>query len=296
VIKTTTILKNLINSKKLEFFLEAHNGISASIVQEAGFSGIWASGLSIAASLGVRDSNEASWTQVLEILEFMSDSTSIPILADADSGYGNFNNVRRLVKKLEQRGIAGMCIEDKEFPKKNSFINSESQYLVSIDEFVGKIQAAKDTQIDPDFCVIARTEAIITTQNIDEALLRCQAYYHAGADALVIHSKRQDPSDIITFMKQWHYDCPIIIIPTTYMDTPTSLFESLNISLVLWANHMLRASVYQMKKIAALIFANSSVLEADKKIASLEEIFRFQKVQELEEAEKIYLSHPSYKC
>jgi phosphoenolpyruvate phosphomutase len=80
------------------------------------------------------------------------------------------------------------------------------------------------------------------------------------------------------------------------MDTPTSLFESLNISLVLWANHMLRASVYQMKKIAALIFANSSVLEADKKIASLEEIFRFQKVQELEEAEKIYLSHPSYKC
>jgi phosphoenolpyruvate phosphomutase len=112
----TTQFKQLLDSTEIEFLLEAHNGLSAKIVEEAGFKGIWASGLCISASLGVRDNNEASWTQVLEVLEFMSDATTIPIMVDADTGYGNFNNVRRLVQKLEQRRVAAMCIEDKLFP------------------------------------------------------------------------------------------------------------------------------------------------------------------------------------
>ncbi len=135
--------------------MEAHDGISARIVEEAGFKGVWGSGLCISAAMGVRDNNEASWTQVLDVLEFMSDASSIPILLDADTGYGNFNNVRRLVRKLEQRGVAAMCIEDKLFPKTNSFINGEQQPLADMDEFCGKIKAAKDTQQDADFCVVA---------------------------------------------------------------------------------------------------------------------------------------------
>src|SRR5215468_11308796 len=123
----TTKLRMLVDSPYLTFLLEAHNGLSAKIVEEAGFEGIWASGLSISASLGVRDSNEASWTQVLEVAEFMADATSVPILLDGDTGYGDFNSVRRLVRKLEQRGIAGVCIEDKLFPKINSFLRGKSQ-------------------------------------------------------------------------------------------------------------------------------------------------------------------------
>ncbi len=118
-VKRTTQLRQLLQSKELTFLMEAHNGISARIVEEAGFQGIWGSGLTISASLGVRDSNEASWTQILEVLEFMSDAISLPILLDGDTGYGNFNNARRLIHKLEQRGIAGVCIEDKLFPKTN---------------------------------------------------------------------------------------------------------------------------------------------------------------------------------
>src|SRR4029079_1163864 len=125
----TATLRRLLMSRELEFLMEAHNGLSARIVEEAGFHGIWASGLSISAALGVRDNNEASWTQVVEVVEFMSDATSIPILLDADTGYGNFNNMRRLVRKLEQRGVAAVCIEDKQFPKTNSFINGEQQPL-----------------------------------------------------------------------------------------------------------------------------------------------------------------------
>src|SRR5215831_18038984 len=118
-----------------------------------------ASGLSISAQLGVRDNNEASWTQVVDVLEFMADASDLPILLDGDTGYGNFNNMRRLVRKLEQRGIAGVCIEDKLFPKTNSFIDSERQQLADIDEFCGKIAAGKEAQSDDDFCVVARVEA-----------------------------------------------------------------------------------------------------------------------------------------
>src|SRR5262245_18077376 len=124
-------LKAALRSPDLAFLMKAHSGLSARIVEEAGFKGNWASGLSISAALGVRDSNEASWTQVLEVLEFMADATTVPILVDGDTGYGNFNNVRRLVRKLCQRGIAGVCIEDKLFPKTNSFIG-EGQPLADV--------------------------------------------------------------------------------------------------------------------------------------------------------------------
>ena len=117
----TTQLKNLLTSGRTKFILEAHNGLSAKIVEEAGFKGIWGSGLALSAQHAVRDNNELSWTQVIDNLEFMSDATSIPILLDGDTGYGDFNNMRRLVQKLEQRDIAGVCIEDKLFPKTNSF-------------------------------------------------------------------------------------------------------------------------------------------------------------------------------
>src|SRR5690554_6081018 len=97
--KKTTKLKQMLNSENLSFLMEAHSGLSAKIVEEAGFEGIWGSGLSISASLGVRDNNEASWTQVLDVVEYMCDATTIPLLLDGDTGYGNFNNMRRLVKK-----------------------------------------------------------------------------------------------------------------------------------------------------------------------------------------------------
>src|SRR5690349_24449743 len=149
----TRRLRRLLLSREPAVLMEAHNGLSAKLAAEAGFKALWGSGLSISAALGVRDNNEASWTQVLEVLEFMADATDLPILLDGDTGYGNFNNVRRLVRKLEQRGIAGVCIEDKQFPKTNSFIGGERQPLADIDEFCGKIKAGKDSQCEADFSI-----------------------------------------------------------------------------------------------------------------------------------------------
>ena len=201
--------RSLLMSPGVAFVMEAHDGMSARIAQEAGFEAIWASGLSISASMGVRDANEASWTQVLEHVEFMADATTAPIMVDADTGYGNFNNVRRLVRKLEERGIAAMCIEDKLYPKANSYIRGEEQPLVDVAEFCGKLRAAKDTQRDPDFTVVARCEALITGLGMGEALYRAEAYREAGADAVLVHSKQATADEILEFMAAWSGACPI---------------------------------------------------------------------------------------
>ncbi|MDR4464376.1 MAG: phosphoenolpyruvate mutase [Nitrospira sp.] len=281
--------RKLLTSDHLEFICEAHNGLSAKIVQEAGFKGIWASGLSISAQFGVRDNNEASWTQVLEDLEFMSDATTIPILLDGDTGYGNFNNMQRLVRKLEQRHIAAVCIEDKLFPKTNSFIKGDAQPMADMQEFCGKIKAGKDAQIDPDFCIIARVEAFICGWGLAEALRRAEAYRQAGADGILIHSALAVPDEILAFKQEWGTRCPVVIVPTKYYATPTEVFRQHGISMVIWANHMLRAAVAAMQKTARTLKEQEHLLSIEDKVAPVSEIFRLQNAAELQDAEDRYL-------
>jgi phosphoenolpyruvate phosphomutase len=284
-------LRQMLQSADLEFLMEAHNGLSARIVREAGFKGIWASGLTISAQFGLRDNNEASWTQVVDQLEFMADASDLPILLDGDTGYGNFNNMRRLVRKLEQRGIAGVCIEDKQFPKTNSFLNGERQPLADIEEFVGKIAAGKDTQQDANFSIVARVEALIAGWGMDEALRRAEAYRLAGADAILIHSKLSKPDEIVTFAKEWARRAPLVIVPTRYYSTPTEVFRQAGISTVIWANHLARAAVTAMQSVAKEIFDSQTLVNVEDRIASVNEIFRLQDADEYSAAERIYLSN-----
>jgi len=287
-VEKTTQLKNLLHGKETNFIMEAHSGLSAKIVEETGFKGIWASGLSISASLGLRDCNEASWTQVVDVAEYMADGTHVPILLDGDTGYGNFNNARRLVRKLEQRGIAGVCIEDKLFPKTNSFIG-ESQPLADIEEFSLKIAAMKAEQTDPDFQVVARVEALIAGWTLEEALKRAEAYRKAGADAILIHSKKANVSDIEGFCKEWKQRHPLVIVPTKYYATPTEVFRKLGINLVIWANHNLRASILAMKQLSKRIHDEQTLANIEKTIPSVEDIFKLTNEEELRVAEEKYL-------
>ncbi|MYC26874.1 MAG: phosphoenolpyruvate mutase [Nitrospira sp. SB0662_bin_26] len=287
----TKQFKGLLQSDRLEFLCEAHNGLSAKIVEEAGFKGIWASGLTLSAQFGVRDNNEASWTQILDHLEFMSDATGIPILLDGDTGYGNFNNMQRLIRKLEQRRIAAVCIEDKLFPKTNSFLHGETQPLADIDEFCGKIKAGKDAQTDEDFCLIARVEAFICGWGLAEALRRAEAYHRAGADGILIHSALAVPDEILAFKQEWGDRCPVVIVPTKYYATLTDVFRQHGFSLVIWANQLLRAAVTVMQKTARTLKEKENLFSIEDKIAPVAEIFRLQDAAELQEAEKRYLPH-----
>ncbi|WP_322011280.1 phosphoenolpyruvate mutase [Paraburkholderia sp. J12] len=283
-------LRQMLLSNELEFLMEAHNGLSARIAREAGFKAIWGSGLSISAQFGVRDNNEASWTQVVDNLEFMADASDLPILLDGDTGYGNFNNVRRLVRKLEQRGIAGVCIEDKQFPKTNSFIKGEAQPLADMDEFCGKIKAGKDSQTDENFSIVARVEALIAGWGMDEALKRAEAYRLAGADAILIHSKLSKPDEILTFAREWAGRGPLVIVPTKYYSTPTDVFRKAGISVVIWANHLVRASASAMQAVAKTIHDTETLVDVEDRIASVNEIFRLQDADEYAQAEDRYLS------
>jgi phosphoenolpyruvate phosphomutase len=285
----TSRFRRLLTDPELAFVMEAHDGISARIAEEAGFRAVWASGLSISATMGVRDANEASWTQVLDHVEFMADATDVPIMVDADTGYGNFNNVRRLVRKLEERGVAAMCIEDKLFPKANSYIRGEDQPLVDVAEFQGKLRAAKDTQRDPDFTVVARCEALIAGLGMGEALYRAEAYREAGADAVLVHSKQTTADEVVEFMSQWSGACPIVIVPTTYYATPPEVFERAGIAAVIWGNQLLRASVAAMQRLAGELVRARSLAGLEDGIATVKEIFRLTDAPELDEAEVRYL-------
>ncbi len=292
-LRRTTAFRRLLHSSKLDFLLEAHNGLSAKIAAEAGFEGIWAGGLCMSAQFGVRDNNEASWTQVLEMLEFMADAVSIPILLDGDTGYGNFNNVRRLVRKLEQRSIAAVCIEDKLFPKCNSFINGKRQELAGIDEFCGRIKAGKDAQLDDDFSIITRVEAFIAGWGLDEALRRASAYHEAGADGVLIHSALTNPSEVLAFKREWGDRCPVLIVPTKYYSTPTEVFQDSGFSMVIWANQLLRACVPVMQETAQTLWQEQSLCAVEDRIAPVGEVFRLQGAEELQRAEQAFLPGPA---
>jgi phosphoenolpyruvate phosphomutase len=263
-------LRQMLQSPQLEFLMEAHNGLSA--------------------QFGVRDNNEASWTQVVDVLEFMADASDLPILLDGDTGYGNFNNMRRLVRKLEQRGIAGVCIEDKQFPKTNSFLNGERQPLADMEEFAGKIAAGKDTQSDPNFSIVARVEALIAGWGMEEALRRAEAYRVAGADAILIHSKLSKPDEIVTFAREWARRLPLVIVPTKYYSTPTDVFRQAGISTVIWANHLVRSAVCAMQSVAKEIQESQTLVNVEDRIVSVNEIFRLQDADEYSAAERLYLS------
>jgi phosphoenolpyruvate mutase len=282
-----SLLRAGLTSPELMFLMEAHNGLSTRIVQDAGFAGIWASGLSISASLGVRDSNELSWTQVLDVLEFMVDSARIPILVDGDTGHGNFNNVRRFVSKLSRLGVAGVCIEDKVFPKLNSFIEGPDA-LADADEFCGRIAAAKDSQADDDFCVIARVEALICGAGMQEALRRAEAYRAAGADGILIHSKRSTADEVIAFAREWQNRCPLVIVPTKYYTTAADVFRAAGFAAVIWANHNLRASLRAMRAVCAQIRGDESIAGVEPQVAPLADVFDIVDTDELLQAELRY--------
>lgn len=285
----TATLRALLNSQSLEVIVEAHDALSARIVQESGLPAIWASSLTMSATWGLRDANELSWTQVADVLEHMADVTRIPILADGDSGHGDFNTTRRFVRRISSRGVAGVCFEDQRFPKSNSLEGSHHE-LESIHEFSGKIRAAKESQSVDDFVVVARVEALIAGLGMPEALKRAEAYRTAGADAILIHSRRADPQEVIAFSKEWGARSPIVIVPTTYSNTDIGIFETNGISAVIWANHTLRAAITGMQALCQTIRAHRTPHSLETEIASVRDVLQLTSYGELAAARARYRS------
>eukprot|EP00854_Cymbomonas_tetramitiformis_P028481 gene28481-35315_t len=268
--------------------MEAHNALSAKVVEEVGFKGVWASSLTISAAQGVRDCNELSWTQVSETVEHICDATRIPVLVDGDTGYGNFNNARRSVAKLMQRGAAGICLEDKAFPKLNS-LGEGSHTLAAAEEFAGKLAACKDTCEGSDFCIVARVEALIAGESMQSAVSRAQLYTEAGADAILIHSKKEDGVEILEFLDRWANRHPIIVVPTAYWRMPTEELIKRKVSLVIWANQNLRVCMQAMRDTCNQIYIDQSLLNIEPCLPTVENLLDTVGESELRAAEQKYL-------
>jgi phosphoenolpyruvate phosphomutase len=287
----TKLRRQICSNQQLCFLMEAHDGLSGAIAERVGFRGLWASGLSISCSLGYRDANEASWTQVVDAVERIVDSTELPVLVDGDSGFGNFNNARLLARKLRQRGAAGVALEDKGFPKMNSFVGDQHP-LADVDEFSGRLRAVKDT-VGDDLVLVARIEALIAGRGLDEALMRAHAYADAGADAILIHSRKSVADEIFAFTAAWRNRLPVVIVPTKYYRTPVSAYRDAGISTVIWANHSMRAAIAGMRRICGRIVAEESIAEIESEVATLDEVFGLLRYSELADAEARYLPQQS---
>ncbi|MFP7175750.1 phosphoenolpyruvate mutase [Priestia filamentosa] len=282
-------LRDLLNSNEVVRVMGAHNGLSAKLAEQAGFNAIWASGLEISATHAVPDANILTMTENLQAAIVMNESTTIPVICDCDSGYGSVNNVIRMVKEYERNGIAGICIEDKQFPKLNSFVEG-SQKLAPISEFVNKIRAAKDVQKNPDFIVIARIEALIAGQGMQEALDRAYAYEAAGADAILIHSKEKNPNEIQRFVELFKGSVPIVIVPTTYPDITVTDMKSMGINVVIYANHGLRSSIKAMQETFSQILKDGNTVGVEKDIVPMKQVFELQGMFEMRRLEDMYKS------
>ena len=216
----------------------------------------------------------------------MVDTCDIPIIADCDTGFGGPSNVSHLVKQYEQAGVAGISIEDKIFPKQNSLLENGKQELLSEKDFVAKIIAGKDSKINPDFMIIARTEALIAGFGVDEALKRATAYENAGADAILIHSKNNTPKEIFEFCDSWNGKIPLVVVPTTYGSVTIDELITHNIKMVIYANQTLRIAHKSMITLLQKLKSANKLDEVNGDISSMEEIFELQKMFEIHSQEK----------
>ncbi len=279
-------LRDNLRSKSILKIGGGFDALSAKLVELNNFDAIWASSFAISASHALPDASIMTMTEFLNVATSMVESCSLPIIADCDTGFGGPSNVSHLVRKYESAGVAAICIEDKIFPKKNSLLGDSKQELLPEKDFVAKIIAGKESKVDEDFMVIARTEALIANQGMNEAINRAKAYENAGADAILIHSKKNTPDEIFEFADKWNGNIPLVVVPTSYGSVTVNELIEHKIKMVIYANQSLRASYVAMSNILKQISEAESLSQVKTEIASMDKIFELQEMFTIQLQEK----------
>ena len=225
-------------------------------------------------------------TEFFDAASSMSSTCEIPIIADCDTGYGGPNNVRYMVQKYENAGISSICIEDKTFPKQNSLLENGKNDLLSEKEFVAKILAANEAKQNKSFSIIARVEALISGIGMDEALKRAYAYEKAGADLILIHSKKITPEEIFEFSDSWKGSAPLVVIPTTYYSVNVDELIEHKIKMVIYANQTLRAAHFAMSKLLKQMKNANNMSQLQNQMSSMDDIFKLQDMYAMKSQEK----------
>ncbi len=274
-------LKRLINSKEVVRILESHNALSGLIVEtikgdnNIEYDGMWSSSLTDSTSKGKPDIEAVDVSTRITTINEIFEVTTKPMIYDADTG-GIAEHFAFTVRTLERTGISAVIIEDKTGLKKNSlFGNDVSQTQDTIENFCNKITTGKNAKVTDDFMIIARIESLILEAGMDDAVRRARAYIKAGADGIMIHSRKKEPDEILEFCKIIRKDnstIPIVVVPTSYNQITAKELGIAGINVVIYANHMLRAAYPGMKNVAKSILDNDRSKEAEKDLLSIKEI------------------------
>lgn len=278
-------LKKLLKAKKVLKILEVHNALSGLIVENASevledgeivtFDGMWSSSLTDSTSKGKPDIEAVDTTARLTTINEIFEVTTKPLIYDADTG-GKPEHFEFTVKTLERVGVSAVIIEDKTGLKKNSLFGTEvEQTQDTIENFCYKIRSGKKVQITDDFMIIARIESLILDKGMEDALKRAFAYIDAGADGIMIHSRKKDPTEIINFVKGFREkdkNTPIVVVPTSFNTVTIDEFSEMGVNVVIYANHMLRAAYPGMMKVAKSILKHKRSLEAEPDCMSIKAI------------------------
>lgn len=265
--------------------LEVHNGLTAMIVEDAvgvrpdgtsaTFDAMWSSSLTASASMGKPDIETVTTSQRLALVQDSLESSTKPMIYDGDTG-GHAEIFRFTVRSLEAMGVSACIIEDKTGLKQNSLFGTErKQELEDIETFSAKIAAGKAAQLSEDFMIVARLEALIAGWGEEEALKRAEAFIAAGADAVMIHSKEKEPDEVLSFLAKYNeldVKVPIIAVPTTYNSITEAQLVDAGASIVIYANHLLRAAYPAMRDVAETILVNARSKEVDDSIMNVKEI------------------------
>jgi len=269
-------LKRLIRNKPMVRILEAHNGLTGLIVEKTNikignnikeFDGMWISSLTDSTAKGKPDIEYVDLTSRLRTIEEILEVTTKPLIIDGDSG-GLPEHFVFKVRSLERLGVSAVIIEDKIGLKRNSLFGAGAgQTQDTIENFSYKISQGKRALVTNDFMIIARIESLILKKGLEDALKRAKAYIDAGSDAIMIHSKEEDPAGILDFCKEYKKftkKVPIVVVPTTYNQiTEDELIEA-GVNVVIYANHLLRSAYPAMEKVAKSILMNNRSYEASK--------------------------------
>jgi phosphoenolpyruvate phosphomutase len=263
----------------------AFDAMSAKLVELSNFDAIWAGSFAISATHALPDASILTMTEFLSVASNMADTCSIPVIADCDTGFGGPSNVSHMVKKYEKAGIAAISIEDKIFPKQNSLLQSGIQKILPEKDFVAKIIAAKNAKVNENFLIIARVEALIAGLGVSEARKRADAYEKAGADAILIHSKKNTPDEIFEFCETWDGKIPIIVIPTSYPNVTLDELQNHKVKMVIYANQSLRVSHWAMVEYLSKLSTAKSLSDVETKMTTMEDIFHLQEMYEIKKQE-----------
>lgn len=277
-------LRRLIEAKPIVRIMEAHSGLSGLIIENLEvqkddgihrYDGMWSSSLTDSTSKGKPDIEAVDLTTRLQGLTDILECTTKPIIFDGDTG-GKTEHFVFTVRTLERNGVSAIIIEDKVGLKKNSLFGTEAkQELADVEDFCHKISEGKKAQVTKDFMIIARLESLIAGHSVDEALERAFAYVKAGADGVMIHSKEKHGNDIKEFCERFRKEyekVPIVLVPTTYNQFTEKELASWGANIIIYANHMLRASYPAMLKAAQTILEAERSLEVNDMCLSIKQI------------------------